>query len=368
MSVLFESSEINGMTLRNRFVRSATWEGMATTEGEVTPKLVETMAALARGGVGLIITGHAYVSQDGQAAPLQLGAHRDDLIDGLRLMADSVHEHGGRIVMQLAHAGRFTAHKITGTPPWVVSNFEGLSKSPCRELTVHHIEEIVQCFGDAARRAKAAGFDGVQIHAAHGYLLSQFLSPEFNRREDQYGGAIANRTRALLEVYQAVRETVGAEFPILVKLNCGDFVDNGLTPEDSARVGRMLDKAGMDAIELSGGLLTGGALSPSRPGINTENKEAYFRQEAHSFKEGIDIPLILVGGIRSFQVAERLVNEGDADYVSMSRPFIREPDLVSRWQSGDLDRAKCVSDNLCFVAGAKGQGIYCETERRQKKE
>jgi len=366
MSVLFESSAIKGMTLKNRFVRSATWEGMATPDGEVTPQLVETLEALAQGGVGLIITGQAYVRPDGHAAPRQLGAYRDDLVDGLRRLTEAVHKCDGRIVLQIAHGGCLTSEKLTGQPLRVVSDFEGLSKSTCREMTVGDIGEIAQSFADAAARAKGVGFDGVQLHAAHGYLLSQFLSPRFNRRQDEYGGDIVNRARAVLDVYHAVRKAVGAAYPIVAKLNCGDFIENGLTLEDATQAGSMLAHAGIDAIELSGGLLNGGALSPSRLGITTEDKEAYFREEARSFKKAVDVPLMLVGGIRSFSVAERLVEQGYADYISLSRPFIREPNLINRWKSGDHNKAECLSDNLCFGAGLKAGGIYCETEKRQK--
>jgi 2,4-dienoyl-CoA reductase-like NADH-dependent reductase (Old Yellow Enzyme family) len=366
MNRLFESSEINGMKLANRFVRSATWEGMAAPDGSVTPKLIDTMAALARGGVGLIISGHTYIRQEGQAGPWQLGVYKDDLIPGLRGMAAAVHAAGGRIVMQLAHAGHFAAEKLSGFPPVVVSDDEGLSRTQRKELTVQDIQDLAAAFADAATRARTAGFDGVQIHAAHGYLLSQFLSPIFNRRTDVYGGSIENRTRIHVEVVQAVRKAVGKDFPVLVKMNCRDFAENGLSLEDSLTAGEMMAHAGLDAIELSGGLLTGGKLSPSRPGINSADKEAYFREEMLAFKKRIAIPLILVGGNRSFEVSEELVESGTADYIAMCRPLIREPDLISRWKSGDRRRAECKSDNLCFGPGLEGRGIYCVTEEREK--
>jgi 2,4-dienoyl-CoA reductase-like NADH-dependent reductase (Old Yellow Enzyme family) len=152
----------------------------------------------------------------------------------------------------------------------------------------------------------------------------------------------------------------------LIKLNGRDFAENGLGLEDSLRVGRMLADAGLDAIELSGGLLTGGKLSPSRFGIKSEEQEAYFREDAQAFKNEINIPLMLVGGIRSLEVAERLVEDGVADYLSMCRPFIREPALINRWKAGDRRRATCKSDNMCFAPGLQGQGIYCVTEEREK--
>jgi 2,4-dienoyl-CoA reductase-like NADH-dependent reductase (Old Yellow Enzyme family) len=367
MSKLFETSRINSMTLSNRFVRSATWEGMATLGGAVTPKLIETMTALAKGEVGLIISSLAYVRPDGQAAPWQLGIYKDDLIQGLQEMTTAVHDNKGKIVIQLAHGGHLAAKQLTGKTPLVVSNFEGLASSPRQEMTKQDIREMVNAFGEAARRAKAAGFDGVQIHSAHAYLLSQFLSPAFNRRNDEYGGDVRNRARIHLEVYQAIREVVGKDFPILIKMNSRDFVENGLSLEDSIQVVRLLADAGIDAIELSGGFITGGKLSPSRSGIDSEDKEAYFQEEARAVKKEIGIPLILVGGIRSFAVAERLVEDGTADYISMSRPLIREPALINRWKAGDLRRAECRSDNLCFKPGMEGEGIYCVVKSREKK-
>lgn len=353
------------MQLSNRFVRSATWEGMAAEDGAVTDRLIETMSGLAKGGVGLIISSHAYVRPEGQAAPWQLGVYKDELIPGLRKMASSVHDLGGRIVLQVAHAGRYAAAKLTGQPRLVVSDIEGTTQASFHEITAGDIREIVAAFAEAAGRAREAGFDGVQIHSAHGYLLSQFLSPIFNRRRDEYGGSIGNRCRIHLEVYRAMREKVGSDYPILIKMNCQDFRENGLSLEDSLQAARTLAGAGMDAIELSGGLFTNPKLAPSRRGIDSEEKEAYFSEELREFRKAVNVPLILVGGIRSFQVAERLVEEGSADFISMSRPFIREPDLVNRWKAGDLRKSQCLSDSLCFEPAIAGKGVYCVTRERE---
>ncbi len=367
MRKLFESTKINGMTLANRFVRSATWEGMAGDDGAATPRLTQTMVNLAEGGVGMIITGHAYVSPEGQAGPWQLGIHKDELVDGLKSICTAVHNAGGKIVAQLAHAGHFAAYKITGQAPHVVSNFKGLAHSPRHELTKENIRQLVQAFAAAAGRARAAGFDGVQIHAAHGYLLSQFLSPAYNHRKDAYGGSIENRTRVHLEIYNAVRRVVGKEYPVLVKINSEDCIENGLTVADSLASAMTLADAGIDAIELSGGTLTSGTLSPSRAGINRQEKEAYFGKAAAAYKKSIDLPLILVGGMRSLNVAQQTISNETADYISMCRPFIREPGLIKRWQSGDTSPAKCKSDNLCFGPAMKGKGISCVVEAKEKK-
>jgi 2,4-dienoyl-CoA reductase-like NADH-dependent reductase (Old Yellow Enzyme family) len=365
MGKLFEPGTINRMAAPNRFVRSATWEGMATDDGAVTPKLIQTMAALARGGVGMIITSHAYIRKEGQAGPWQLGVYKDDLIEGLRDMAAAVHEYGATIIMQLAHAGAFAAERLTGITPWAASDVEGLAKRPRHEMTIDDIRAVTLSFAEAAERAKTAGCDGVQIHAAHGYLLSQFLSPLYNRRTDEYGGGIQNRARFPLEVYRTIRSAVGPDFPVLAKVNCGDFVEGGLNTDDAVQFGRMLADAGLDALEISGGLLTGGRMSPSRM-VKNQEAEAYFRNEALSYRQVMNIPLILVGGIRSFETAEGLVDGGTVDFISMSRPFIREPDLVNRWRSGDRRTALCRSDNACFKPGMEGKGVYCVTAEMEK--
>ncbi len=366
MATLFEPTRIRNMTLANRFVRSATWEGMAREDGACTSKLVQLMAQLAEGGVGLIITSHTYVRRDGQASPWQLGVYSDDLIPGLREMTQAVHDQGGKIVLQLAHAGIFANPQSTAQPNLCPSPKEGLATSPGKEMSIRDIQEVVKGLAEAASRALQAGFDGVQIHAAHGYLLSQFLSPAFNRRTDAYGGPIENRARVVLEALAAVRKVVGPDYAVLVKMNSQDALDGGLVVEDALKAAAMLAEGGIDAIELSGGTLISKALSPSRTAILSEEKEAYFQDAARAFKEKVRVPIILVGGVRSCQVAERLLNSGVADYFSMSRPLIREPGLVNRWKSGDLRKAHCISDNQCFEPARAGEGMYCVTERREK--
>jgi len=368
MPKLFETTKLNGMTLKNRFVRSATAEGMATEEGEATPRLINLMGELAEGGVGLIITGHAYVTKRGQASPAQLGIYDDKLIPGLRAMVDAVHERDGRIVAQLAHSGMLAIPKFINSAPLAPSAtplmIGGLVEVPLQEMTIEDIHATVEAFGGAGERACEAGFDGVQIHAAHSYLLSQFLSPAFNHRTDAYGGGIEKRSKMLLEVVESIRRRVGDDYPLLVKQNSRDFLEGGLELEDSIQAGAMLKEAGIDAIEVSGGTFASGALMPIRKGITTEEDEAYFKAEAQAFKERINLPIILVGGIRSFAVAEGMVNDHIADYLSMSRPFIREPGLINRWHSGDLRKAACLSDSKCLRPALAGKGVYCVVEKR----
>jgi 2,4-dienoyl-CoA reductase-like NADH-dependent reductase (Old Yellow Enzyme family) len=368
MPMLFETTTIKSMSLTNRFVRSATWEGMAKEDGSCSRKLTDLMVRLAEGGVGLIITSHAYVSRKGQARLSQLGIYSDELVPGLAATAEAVHNAGGRIAVQLAHAGCHADPNLIGRMPLGPSGTKGDGMPNCLEMTGDDFRTVAEDFGRAASRAREAGFDGVQIHAAHGYLLSEFLSPFYNRRNDRYGGSVENRARLLLEVAHNVRDKVGDRFPVMVKMNSEDFVTGGLTMEDMLEVASILESAGIDAIELSGGTMYSGNYIAFRPGrIDTEDKEVYYLEAARKFKERVGVPLMLVGGIRSYAVAERIVREGIADYVSLSRPLIREPGLVNRWRSGDTGKAKCLSDNLCYEPAKAGEGLYCVVEKRRER-
>jgi 2,4-dienoyl-CoA reductase-like NADH-dependent reductase (Old Yellow Enzyme family) len=367
MNILFETACMGKMLLRNRFVRSATWEAMATPAGEVTPKLVDTIAALARGGVGLIISGHAYVSPEGQAGPGQIGVHADTMVPGLKRMAAAAHEHGAKMVLQLAHAGYLALESLPGCKPLAVSAAVRLDEGERVEIDAAAIRRIVQAYADAGARAMEAGFDGVQIHAAHGYLFSQFLSPLFNRRTDDYGGPVANRARVIVETLHAVRRVVGDTTPILAKVNGRDCADGGLEAADAVGAAALMESAGLDAIEISSGMFKFAKSGSARLAITSAEKEAYNREDATLFKRRLKIPLMLVGGIRSLEVAERLVSEGACDFISLSRPFIREPDLVKRWQSGDRRKAACNSDNLCYGPARSGDGIYCVTALKERK-
>jgi 2,4-dienoyl-CoA reductase-like NADH-dependent reductase (Old Yellow Enzyme family) len=365
-SILFRSAQIGSLKLPNRFIRSATWEGLAAPDGACTDELVRLMAELAEGGVGLLISSHAFVRPEGYAVRGQLGVDRDDFVAGLARMAEAVHGKGGRIVLQLAHGGLLAGTQLTGEPALAPSQTGGPEKTRRREMTEADIGRTIAAYGEAALRARKAGFDGVQVHAAHGYLLNQFLSPWFNRRTDRYGGSIENRVRMVQEVLVSVRNAVGRDYPVLVKMNSADFMEGGLTQEDSLQAALMIAAAGAEAIELSGGTLLSGKLSPSRSKIDSVKQEAYFRDAARTFKAKLNIPLALVGGIRSFEVAEGLVKDGIADFVSMSRPFIREPGLVNRWKSGDRRKATCLSDNRCFGPPMRGSGFYCVVDREEQ--
>jgi 2,4-dienoyl-CoA reductase-like NADH-dependent reductase (Old Yellow Enzyme family) len=371
MSILFEPTVINGMELANRFIRSATFEGMATLDGKPTDRLTDLMAKLAEGGVGLIVTGHCYVSPEGQALPWQLGICDDSALPGLRHMTETVHRLGGKIALQLAHAGAHAKPAVLGLQPIGPSALYDDGKATCREMTYEDTSKVVLAFSQAAHRAKSAGFDAVQIHAAHGYLLSQFLSPHFNRRTDEYGNSLANRGRVVLEVLHAVRQAVGRDYPVLIKVNSEDYIEGGFSVKDMLDFSALLEEAGIDAIEMSGG--TGSEASkylPLRLGAISNDNEGYYREAARSFKQRIKVPLILVGGIRSLDAAERPVAEGTTDYLALCRPLICEPDLVKRWKNGDTAKSVCVSDNLCFKQTRTGEGLRCllqeKTERVQQ--
>lgn len=364
MAKLFERTRLGKLELANRLVRSATWMGLATGDGQVTADLIEVMEMLARGGAGLIVTGHAYVSPEGQASPRQLGAYADHLVEGLARMAGAVHGRGGKIVLQLAHAGVFARTNLTGMPALAVSRTGKFEPGKCRVIEAEDIERLVSDFVAAAKRAVEAGFDGIQLHAAHGYLLGQFISPLFNRRTDRYGGSAAGRTLLCRRILAAVRATVGPAFPVLIKMNSSDLSPGGLSPDQAVEAAAYLAKEGVCAIEISGGLPRGGGLSPTWTGIDSPDKEAYFSSEASLFRKNLDVPLILVGGIRSFEVAANIVEQGLTDLVAMSRPFICEPDLAARWQAGDRRPARCRSDNLCFGPGLAGKGVRCVTFRK----
>jgi 2,4-dienoyl-CoA reductase-like NADH-dependent reductase (Old Yellow Enzyme family) len=368
MPGLFDQTTIGSMTLKNRFVRSATWEAMASDEGVCTPRLIDLMRQLTDGGVGLIISGHAYVSREGQAGAKQMGICGDDLLPGLTKMASTVHDRNGKIIAQLAHAGCQAATGLSGRPAVGPSVLEGERMPACREMSTEEIADVVTAFASGALRAQKAGFDGVQIHAAHGYLLSQFLSPYFNKRRDAYGGSIENRARFVLEVLGGIRQATGITFPVLIKMNSEDYVDGGFSRKDMLTVSRMLERAGIDAIELSGGTAFSGKYTPVRAGrFDTAERQVFYRQAAREYKANIKTPLILVGGIRSLEVAQEVVATSVADYIAMSRPLIREPGLIQRWRSGDTRASACRSDNLCFRPARQGQGIYCVAEELRGK-
>lgn len=367
MANLFETTAINGLELPNRLVRSATWEGMCTDDGRPTAKLAEFYRDLAAGGVGLIISGYTYVRPEGKQLPGKMGICSDDHRDDFTALTSAVHQAGGKIAIQLVHAGGQALSQSIGRQPLAPSAVESAMYPVLpAELTGDEIASIVAGFAQGARRAKAWGFDGVQLHGAHGYLINQFLSPLTNRRSDHYGGGVANRCRFLMEVYQQVREAVGPDYPVFIKLNGADNLDGGLELEDAIYAARKLDLAGIDAIEVSGGTPASGAKNPARTRINKPEREAYNLDLALAIKAEVGCPVISVGGFRSYGIAERAVAEDGVDYIAMSRPLIREPHLPHRWQHGDRTPAGCISCGGCFKPGMEEGGIYCIVEKKER--
>lgn len=365
-SQLFEPAILAGLNLPNRIVRSATHEGMADSEGRAGQRLYDYVADLARGGSGLIISGHCAVQAAGRAGRWQEMIDSDDHIADAAGLADAVHAAGGRIFMQLAHAGAAGIDPASAMGPSPI--FRSNDKNTCREMTLEDIAGVVDKFADAAARARQAGFDGIQIHAAHGYLLSQFLSPHYNRRGDAYGGDVSGRSRLTCEVIAAVRKRVGKDYPLIIKVNSEDFIENGLKISDMLEACRGFAAAGLDAVELSGGTLESAPdRTPVRKGLLPPEQEIYYRDAAVAFKRALSLPLILVGGIRSFSTAEQIINDKLADFVALCRPLIREPALPRRWQSGDRSPSTCVSCNLCFRPLLSGKGLCCVPASRKSR-
>ena len=352
--------DIATLHARNRIVRAATYRGLADDAGQPTPDLIAVCEELARGGVGTIVTGYTRILPDEQANPRMLGAYSDEVAASLASLADVAHEHGARIVAQLAHGGSAAKpsevnRRIVG-PSAVENPKSGIVPEAA---TASDIERTVAAFAAAAARAKAAGFDGVEIHAGHGYLLSQFLSPALNRRDDEYGGSIENRARIVCDVVRAVRAACG-NLPLVVKMNSSDGQAGGLSEDDALAAARLAAAAGANAIEV-----TGAWRAFSADDVRARAGEPFFaafaQRLAAALRHDADAAgthpaeVILTGGVRDAGVAEGLVREGGIAAVGMARPLICEPDLPLRWQSDPTYRPRCISCNGC----SRSSGCRC---------
>lgn len=397
-SVVFTPGRIGHLEIKNRLVRSATYENGATSEGEVSDFLVDVYRTLAKGGVGMIITGITGVYSKAIAPHLIMRADGDSFISGLTKIPRVVRAAAPdcKVMLQLYHPGRQVINREDAfkfrpvAPPAFVAyirkhpellaphgqashRVEPTAPSPVydtffdrtpRALTRAEIEEIIDAFAEGARRAQEAGFDGIQIHAAHGYLLSSFLSPRTNRRDDEYGGSTENRTRIVRDIYRRARGKVGDRFPILIKMNVSDFLPGGIDINEALRIGKIITETGFSAIETSGGMYESLTrkqeelgwppvfMSEARTGIKTKDQEAYFLPSAKAIKEKTNATIILVGGLRSFSGIEEVLESQAVDFVSMSRPLIRQPDLPNLWLSGQgPDKTECISCNACLPVG-----------------
>jgi 2,4-dienoyl-CoA reductase-like NADH-dependent reductase (Old Yellow Enzyme family) len=325
---LFDTTRIGPITLKNRLIRSATWEGMADEAGHLTDRVRTVYQDLARGGVGLIITSATRMTPDATGLPGMLSIPNDSFIPEYQDLTDRVHAEGCPIVMQLSFTGRDGAMWTPDVP------------------SAAEIHRIVRTFGECAVRAQKAGFDGVQFHAGHGFFLSQFLNRKKNTRTDDYAGSPENRARIILEIYDEIRRRVGKEFGVLVKINCSDFQEDDEVFAACRYACIHLADRGIDAIEITGG--AGGAV----PGLEeTGFEESVFRIYAKAIAGETPVPVILVGMNRTPAVMDHLLNTTAIRYFSLSRPLLRKPDLVNHWKSAPGEASACISCNQCRQPG-----------------
>jgi len=357
---LFYGFERPNFKTKNRFVRSATWLGGADDlTGEITTAEIKKHAEIAAGGAGTLITGLAFISPEGKSFKRQWGLHSDERINDVCRLSEAVHEFDSKLIVQVCHGGGQREDSLTsenksfspsgGKHP--MSDFE------TRPLSKDDIRKIVEDFAAAALRAKKGGADGVEIHGGHGFLLTQFLSPLINKRDDEYGGTLENRSRIFYEILKEVRSAVGESFNIWFKISIEEGIENGYGAEDGIALSTGLLKKGADGIDVSSGTSYSGALnSPSTIGVSAGESEAPFREYAaeikkHASKRQI---IILTGGLRSLPVMAELIYNETCDLLALSRPFIAEPDLINRWREEDTRPTACISCKACFKTAKFG--------------
>ena len=328
MKNIFDKMTLNQLKLKNRLFRSATWIALADENGNLTGTLMDTYRELAKGGVGAIITGITTVSPHDAYLDGIVQFYDDKFIEQHKKFTDMIHENDCKIFMQTAMVDS------------VFYIGDELYKVPIGKLTKEHINEFITLFRDSAIRAKSAGYDGIQLHVAHGFFLSKFISPLYNDRTDEYGGNPENRARVLGEILDEIRHAVGKDFCVIAKINGDDFSDGGLNINDCITACKVMKSHGIDAIEISGNFTS----REARAGAN----EGYFQKYAVAVKERIDIPIILVGGHRSIESMNTLINKTDIEYLSMSRALVREPGIINRWKNGDIRPSACIGCNACY--------------------
>ncbi len=369
MNVLFQPAPIKNLQIKNRFVRSATYDGCAKLTGHVSERQIALITALAEGGIGLIIHAITYVHPSGQISPYMNSLASDEFISGMKKLTEAAHKHGAKIAIQLFHGGREARYVKTKRQlplaPSVIAD-DPYYKGNYREIAKTEIESVIEAFGKAAGRARQAGFDAVQIHGAHGYLFSQFLSPFTNRRCDDWGGNLENRLRFHREIYKTMRRHVGDDYPLLIKLGVEDGFAGGLEHQEGIQAAKMLADTGFDAIEISSGV-RGQKYSGTeyRTKINKLSKEAYFRSWSREVKSQVDIPVMAVGGFRTFVIMEEIVQNKEADFVALCRPLISEPALICQWEKTPDKKARCISCNKCLEAVHKGKYLHCVAFRNR---
>jgi len=348
MSMLFKPGTIGNLNIKNRFVRSATHDNTCDAKGFVTEKTLEIYRDVARGQVGLIITGHAYVDERGIPSFSMMGIDNEDKVEGLSKIVNAVHAAGSLVFVQINHGGRNTRPDLANGDIFAPSAvphrvFRNIPKA----LSKNQIQELIDKFAQATLRAKQAGFDGVQFHAAHGYLISQFHSPFTNKRKDEFGGSLENRTRFLHNIVKASRNLVGKDYPLIMKVNSQDFLKDGFSLEDSSWLAGMAADFGLDAIEISGGVMESQSKITKRK-IATEDEEAYFKEAAELYKTKTSLPIILVGGLRSLSIMDLLLEGKISDFISLCRPLIHDPSFVKKLMDGTVDKSDCMSCSKCM--------------------
>ncbi|MRT92523.1 NADH:flavin oxidoreductase [Ancylomarina sp. 16SWW S1-10-2] len=362
---IFEATRIGNLELKNRLWRSATWLNQADEKGHLTSELITRYEELAKGGVGSIITGYAHVLEQEQPNAGMLGIYSDDFIEEYRPFVKRIHELGAKLIMQVCYGGSSTKFQTKGRLIWGPSAVQnpGYRVTPTR-MKIADIKTVIDAYAQSARRVKEAGFDGVQIHAAHAYLYSQFLSPYFNRRTDAYGGSIENRARIIFETLEAVRQEVGPDYPVLIKMHSTDDWDaNGLTPIESLWVAKELEKRGITAIEFSGGNrdFKYPLKKPIRAKILKREKQAYFFEATKQIAAELTVPVISVGGHRNFEFMEHILNDSNISYVSLSRTLFSEPDLPNKWMENPDYDPRCTSCSKCWSP----EGNICILDRKK---
>jgi 2,4-dienoyl-CoA reductase-like NADH-dependent reductase (Old Yellow Enzyme family) len=389
MSILFTPINLGDVQIKNRFIHSATYEVMALETGEVSEKLIKRYQKLAKGEVGLIIPGYMYVHPLGRSYRYQAGIHSDDVIPGLRRLVEAVHQEDGKIVFQLVHAGRQTTKAMIGQTPIGPSS---KGRDPVyfvkpKEMRVNEIQEVIQAFGKAASRAVEAGADGIQLHAAHGYLINQFISPFFNQRIDEWGGSDANRFLFLKKIISEIKNVLPQGMPILIKLSTNDYTpQEGITPSLAAKYAKWLSDMKIDGIEISCGTTTYSYMNMCRGDVPVKEivqsipilikplaklmmkrmvgkydfDKPYNLETAKIVKPALDkIPLSVVGGFRKVAQMKETLEKQYADCISMCRPFIREPYIVKKIREGKTEAVGCVSCNRCFAAVPNNIPVQC---------
>ncbi|NPV61022.1 MAG: FAD-dependent oxidoreductase [Methanotrichaceae archaeon] len=368
-SVLFSEGKIGNLKTKNRLVMPPMVLNYADEMGLVTPKYLAHIERIACGGVGTMILEASFISQDGRGFGNELGLHTDEVIPGLKKLVAAAHSQRAAIGPQLYHAGRQTSFKVTGTKPVAPSAIPDpvINEMP-RSLSVEEIHDIVEAYAQAAGRAKESGCDFVEIHGAHGYLITQFLSPYSNLREDEYGGSEDNRMRFASEVVQAVRGAVGPEFPLIMRLSAQEMVPGGLRLPDSMKIARRLEDLGVDALHVSVGNYAsfshGYMISPMAM------PDSLLVPFAEAIKRSVDIPVIAVGKIRHPELAEEIVSTGKADFVALGRSLLADPDWPRKAQEGlELEINKCVACNQgCISRLFDGKDVWCTVNPETSRE